>query len=133
MTLEEIACIDVPCKDDAVLFLWTTHMFLHDAFELLEHWGFDYKATLVWNKEKIGMGHWVRMQCEFCLIGIKGKPYWSNTKHRDIFSEPRREHSRKPDAFFAMVEEITKGSRLEYFSREHRENWHVYGNDTDKF
>ena len=133
MTLEEIACIDVPCKDDSVLFLWTTHMFLHDAFKLLEHWGFNYKATLVWNKEKIGMGHWVRMQCEFCLIGIKGKPYWSNTKHRDIFSEPRREHSRKPDAFFAMVEEITKGSRLEYFSREQRENWHIYGNDTGKF
>ena len=133
MTLEEIGCIEVPCKDDSVLFLWTTHMFLHDAFKLLEHWGFNYKATLVWNKEKIGMGHWVRMQCEFCLIGIKGKPYWSNTKHRDIFSEPRREHSRKPDAFFAMVEEITKGSRLEYFSREQRENWHIYGNDTDKF
>ena len=130
MSIEEIANITVPCKDDSVLFLWTTHMFLPGAFALMQGWGFDYKATLVWNKEKMGMGHWLRMQCEFCLIGIKGKPYWSNTKFRDILNEPRREHSRKPDAFFEMVNEITKGSRLEYFSREQRENWHIYGNDT---
>ena len=133
MSIEEIAAIKVPCKDDAVLFLWTTHMFLPDSFELLRKWGFDYKATLVWNKEKMGMGHWLRMQCEFCLVAIKGKPYWSNTRYRDVFSEPRREHSRKPDAFFDMVNEITQGSRLEYFSREQRENWHIYGNDTGKF
>ena len=133
MTIEEISEIEVPCKNDSVLFLWTTHMFLPDAFKLLRDWGFAYKATLVWNKEKMGMGHWLRMQCEFCLIGIKGKPHWVNTRFRDILNEPRREHSRKPDSFFEMVNEITHGSRLEYFSREQRENWHIYGNDTGKF
>jgi N6-adenosine-specific RNA methylase IME4 len=133
MSIEEISEIEVPCKNDSVLFLWTTHMFLPDAFKLLRDWGFAYKATLVWNKEKMGMGHWLRMQCEFCLIGIKGKPHWANTRFRDILNEPRREHSRKPDSFFEMVNEITHGSRLEYFSREQRENWHIYGNDTGKF
>jgi N6-adenosine-specific RNA methylase IME4 len=88
---------------------------------------------MVWDKEKIGMGAWLRMQCEFCLVAIKGKPYWENTSHRDILREPRREHSRKPDSFFNIVEKITLGRRLEYFSREKRNGWEVFGNDTEKF
>jgi N6-adenosine-specific RNA methylase IME4 len=79
------------------------------------------------------MGAWLRMQCEFVLVGIKGKPTWSNTTWRDIIREPRREHSRKPDAFYDMVADITVGRRLEYFSRERREGWEVLGNDVEKF
>ncbi len=133
MSIDEIKAIEMPFKNDAVLFLWTTHQFLPSAFEILKHWGFEYKATLVWNKEKIGMGAWLRMQCEFCLVAIKGNPYWENTTERDIINEARREHSRKPDAFFSMVEKITIGRRLEYFSREQRNGWDVFGNDTEKF
>ena len=133
MSIEEIKCIELPLLPDAVVFLWTTHKFLPCAFGILEQWGLEYKATLVWNKESIGMGAWLRMQCEFCLVGIKGNPLWHNTTHRDIITEKRREHSRKPDGFFVMVEQITGGRRLEYFSREMRENWDVFGNDTEKF
>lgn len=79
------------------------------------------------------MGAWFRMQCEFCLVGIVGKPFWSNTRYPEIIEEPRREHSRKPDAFFDLVSEITAGRKLEYFSREAREGWEVFGNDTNKF
>ena len=122
-----------PFADDCALFLWTTHQFLFDAKALLDHWGFEYKATMVWDKEKMGMGRWLRMQCEFCLVGIKGRPAWNNTKWRDIIRGPRREHSRKPDAFYDMVTEITVGRRLEYFSREARSGWEVFGNDTSKF
>jgi N6-adenosine-specific RNA methylase IME4 len=133
MSIEDIKKIEMPLMDDAVVLLWTTHKFLPDAFEILKEWGMDYKATLVWNKEKIGMGAWFRMQCEFCLVGIKGKPYWENTTFRDILNEPRREHSRKPDSFFEMIEKITMGRRLEYFSREKRNGWEVFGNDINKF
>lgn len=133
MTIEQIKSIQLPLMDNAVVLLWTTHKFLPDAFEILKEWNLDYKATLVWNKEKIGMGVWFRMQCEFCLIGIKGKPYWENTTYRDIITESRREHSRKPDCFFEMIEKITMGNRLEYFSREKREGWKVFGNDINKF
>jgi N6-adenosine-specific RNA methylase IME4/DNA-binding XRE family transcriptional regulator len=133
MSIKEIKEIDMPLMDDSVVLLWTTHKFLPDAFEILKEWGMDYKATLVWNKEKIGMGAWFRMQCEFCLVGIKGKPYWNNTTFRDILNEARREHSRKPDSFFEMIEKITLGRRLEYFSREKREGWEVFGNDVNKF
>jgi N6-adenosine-specific RNA methylase IME4 len=133
MSISEIKKIQMPLMDDSVVLLWTTHKFLPDAFDILKEWGAEYKATLVWNKEKIGMGAWFRMQCEFCLVGIKGKPYWENTTFRDILNEPRREHSRKPDSFFEMIEKITMGRRLEYFSREKREGWEVFGNDVNKF
>jgi N6-adenosine-specific RNA methylase IME4 len=133
MSIEQIKLIEVPSSDNSVVFLWTTHKFINDAFDILKTWGFQYKATLVWDKEKMGMGAWLRMQCEFCLIGIKGKPYWDNTKYRDIIRESRREHSRKPDSFFEMVENITLGRKLEYFSREKRNGWEVFGNDINKF
>lgn len=133
MSTQEIKNIKLPLLNDSVVFLWTTHKFLPDAFDILKNWNLDYKATLVWNKEKIGMGAWFRMQCEFCLVGIKGKPYWDNTTYRDIINEPRRQHSRKPDAFFDMVDKITLGRKLEYFSREKREGWDVFGNDVNKY
>jgi len=133
MTQSELLQIELPAKDDCVLFLWTTHQFIFDAKELMDHWGFNYKATMVWNKQKIGMGAWVRMQCEFCLIGIKGKPIWENTTYRDIIEESRREHSRKPDAFYSMAADITFGRRLEYFAREAHQGWEIFGNDTEKF
>jgi len=133
MTVEQIKAIDMPFTDNAIVFLWTTHKFLPEAFDILKHWGFEYKATLVWNKERIGMGAWFRMQCEFCLFAVKGKPYWDNTTERDIITEARREHSRKPDAFFDMVDKICIGRKLEYFSREKRDGWDIFGNDTEKF
>tara|TARA_R100000353_G_scaffold61953_1_gene48889 strand:+ start:1795 stop:2799 length:1005 start_codon:yes stop_codon:yes gene_type:complete len=133
MSNQEIKDIKLPLMNDSVVFLWTTHKFLPDAFDILKNWNLDYKATLVWNKEKIGMGAWFRMQCEFCLVGVKGKPYWDNTTYRDIINEPRRQHSRKPDSFFDMVNKITLGRKLEYFSREKREGWDVFGNDVNKY
>lgn len=133
MTQKQLMEIEVPSSDDSVMFLWTTHQFLWDAKALLDHWGFTYKATMVWNKQKIGMGRWLRMQCEFCLIGIRGKPTWENTTWRDIIEEPRREHSRKPESFYEMVDAVTVGRKLEFFSRKKRKGWEVVGNDTEKF
>jgi len=133
MTQDQLLELEIPSADNSVIYLWTTHKFLFDAKELLDNWGFDYKATLVWNKEKMGMGAWFRMQCEFCLVGIKGKPLWNNTKWRDVITEPRREHSRKPEIFYEMINEINAGRKLDYFSRSLRDGWRVYGNDTQKF
>ena len=133
MTQAELLAMEPPFADDCAFFLWTTHQFIWDAKALMDRWGFAYKATLVWDKEKIGMGAWLRMQCEFCLVGIKGKPVWENTSWRDIIREARREHSRKPESFYRMVEEITVGRRLDYFSRGERAGWEAFGNDTTKF
>jgi N6-adenosine-specific RNA methylase IME4 len=133
MSIEEIKEIKLPFSDNSVIFLWTTHAFLPDAFDILNHYGFTYKATLVWNKVNMGMGAWFRMQCEFCLFAVKGKPLFINTTERDIIIEARREHSRKPDLFFEMVGKTCNGRKLEYFSREQRPGWDTYGNDTLKF
>lgn len=133
MNQDELMALQIPSAKDCVLFLWTTHTFLFDAKELIDQWGFTYKATIVWDKEKLGVGSWLRMQCEFCLMAVKGKPLIINTKHRDIIRESKREHSRKPEAFYRLVEQITTGRRLDYFSRQQRKGWHSYGNDVDKF
>lgn len=134
MSLEEIADLKLPMEEStAVVFLWTTHAFLKHAFGLLEKWGLMYKATIVWDKEKMGMGATIRMQCEFCLLAVKGKPLLQGASIRDIIREPRREHSRKPIAFYELVEKLTVGTKLDYFSREQREGWDAYGAETGKF
>ena len=133
MTLSQIKDINLPLTDNSVVFLWTTHAFLKDAFDILEHWNLKYKATLVWDKEKMGMGRTIRLQCEFCLIAFKGNPIFNGSSERDIIRESRREHSRKPDAFYQYVERSTIGRKLEYFSREKRTNWEIYGNEVNKF
>ena len=133
MSLEQIKGIRLPTFDNCVLWLWTTHRFIKDAFDILEGWGFEYKLTLVWDKQKLGMGDWLRCQSEFCLLGIKGKPAWNLTNERDLISEARREHSRKPDGFYNIVKSLTKGRRLDYFSREERGGFVSYGDETNKF
>lgn len=134
MTQDELKALEIPATENSVMFLWTTHRFIWDAKELLDTWGFEYRSMLVWNKQKIGMGDLFRMQCEFCLVGIKGKPiFQDNRSIRDIIEEPRREHSRKPDAFYDLVDALCVGRKLDYFSREQRAGWWSYGNDTDKF
>jgi N6-adenosine-specific RNA methylase IME4 len=133
MKVNQIKEIYLPLTDNSVVFLWTTHAFLKDAFDILEHWNLKYKATLVWDKEKMGMGRTIRLQCEFCLIAFKGNPIFNGSSERDIIRESRREHSRKPDAFYQYVERSTIGRKLEYFSREKRTNWEIYGNEVNKF
>lgn len=132
--IEKIREFPIPSAPDCAMWLWTTHKFLPDAFELLKYWGFEYKITFVWDKQRMGMGAWLRCQAEFCLLGIKGNPKWKLTNERDILSETRREHSRKPDTFYEMVKRLTpEARRIDYFSREKREGFEQYGNETSKF
>lgn len=136
MTLKEIEDVLDPglVATDCILWLWTTHSFIFDAKCIMDKWGFTYKGILVLNKERMGMGYWFRMQCEFCLLGIKGKPAWGITNMRDIIVETRREHSRKPECFYNMIDGYFPGrKKLDFFSREQRPGWDQYGNETTKF
>ena len=74
MTTEDIKKIKLPLMNDCIVLLWTTHKFLPDALDILKDWNLEYKATFVWNKEKMGIEC-----CEFCLR----KAIW-NKKYRDI-------------------------------------------------
>ena len=127
MSFEELEELQIPSTDDSILFLWTTHRFIWDAKKLLEKWGFNYKAILVWNKKSMGLGVWLRMQCEFCLIGIKGKPVWTLSDERDIIEELKTSHSRKPDGFYGLVNGLCIGRKLDFFARKKREGWSVFG------
>jgi N6-adenosine-specific RNA methylase IME4 len=132
--IEELAKFKIPAYKDSVLWLWTTHKFLSEALELMKGWGFEYKANFVWDKQRMGMGTWLRMQVEFCLLGIKGNPEWKLTNERDFLSVARKEHSRKPDEFYKMVAKLTPDTkRIDIFSREKREGFDQYGNESDKF
>lgn len=134
MTQTELKQIQIPASENCVMFLWTTHKFIWDAKELLDTWGFEYRNMLVWDKKVMGMGNLFRMRCEFCLVGIKGKPTFKDVHNlEDIIEEKRREHSRKPEAFYEMVNELCVGRKLDYFCRTKRDGWEVFGNDTGKF
>jgi len=124
MSQDELKKVNLGADDNCILWLWTTHKFIWDAKELLDHWGFEYKAAFVWNKEKMGIGHWLRMQCEFCLLGIKGKPLWDVKDMRDILSIPRGEHSSKPAEFYDIIhKKFTSRRKADFFGREEHEGF----------
>jgi len=127
MSLEDIKDIKLPTKDNCILWLWTTHRFIWDAKTIMDYWGFKYVGILIWNKELLGIGRWLRMQCEFCLVGIKGNPLWDAKDITDIISEKRTSHSTKPEAFYKMIDSKFVGSKLDYFGRKEREGWSIYG------
>ena len=133
MSIEEIQDMILPAADDCILWLWTTNMNLHNAFHVLERWGFTYRSCLTWAKPIMGLGYWLRGQTEHCLLATKGSPTWTNTTHRTLLNAERREDSRKPDAFYIMVEHICKGRKIDIFAREKRDDWDIWGDETDKF
>lgn len=133
MPIEQLRHILLPAADDCVLWLWTTHSFIRDAYDLLEQWGFEDKAMLTWVKDRIGLGTWLRSKSEFCILATKGKPVINLTNQSTVLYAPRREHSRKPDEFYKLVDSLCVGRKLDFFSREVREGWAQMGNDTTKF
>lgn len=124
---------------DALLLLWATAPMLPVAVDVMQAWGFEYKSEMIWrkvtanNKTRMGTGYWCRSMHEPILIGTIGKP----SKIRafpSIFDGIAREHSRKPEEFFDIVERHTSGMRrLELFSRQSRSCWETWGNERTKF
>jgi len=129
MSLGEIKKIKLPTKDNCVLWLWTTNKFLLEMKGLLEEWGFEIKSILTWDKEIMGIGRWLRSQTEHCILAVKGKPYWKNTRYTTIIKEKRTSHSTKPEAFYKLVEDCCAGRKLDYFARKERKGWDVYGDE----
>lgn len=133
MELSELKELDVPAADDSVLWLWTTNAFMGEAHELLDAWGFEQKTILTWVKERMGVGHWLRNQTEHCLLATRGNPTVDLEDQTTYLKAPRREHSRKPDEFYELVESLCPGSKYELFARQAREGWEAFGDETTKF
>ena len=134
MELYELDALHIPASDDAILWLWTTHAYMRHSFALLDRWGFRDVSIVTWDKQRIGLGYWLRSQTEFCIMAIKGKPKVNLTNESTIIRAKAREHSRKPEEFYSMVERLCGGQRrLDYFSREARPGWHQLGNEPERF
>jgi N6-adenosine-specific RNA methylase IME4 len=133
MSTEELMDMKLLAEDNSFLWLWTTNAFMHDAYHLIEKWGFTPKTILTWAKNKMGTGDWLRGKTEHCILAIKGKPIIDLTNQTTLLEAPLREHSRKPDEFYKMVEEICPGRKIDYFSREKREGWEQWGAESGKF
>jgi N6-adenosine-specific RNA methylase IME4 len=135
MALEHIKAMPVEdlADDSAILWLWTTNAHLRVAFEVINAWGFEYKNILTWVKDRMGTGEWLRGRTEHCLLAARGKPVFVNSSQTTVLEAARREHSRKPEEFYALVEATCPGGKLELFCRQRRDGWQVYGNDTAKF
>lgn len=120
---------------DCHVFCWTTHKFLPEAIRLVEKWGGKYVLLMVWHKpggfQPVGLPQY---NCEFIVYARIGSPVFIDTTDFPVcFEAPRREHSRKPDAFYDLIRRVTGGSRIDVFSREAREGFAQFGNETGKF
>ena len=133
MSLDEIKNINLPTANDCILWLWTTHKFMRYSFDIIDSWGFRDVAILTWVKDRMGLGSWLRSQTEFCIMAIKGKPMINLTNQTTVIQGKMREHSRKPDEFYQMVDDLCVGYKIDWFSREKRKGWNQYGAETNRF
>ncbi len=131
MELDAICALPVEqwAEDDAVLFLWATSPILCEAFDVIDAWGFEYKASFIWDKIKHNMGHYNSVRHEFLLICTRGSCQPDKMQLFDsVQSIERGKHSQKPVEFYDIIETLyTHGRRLEIFSRRKREGWDSYG------
>ena len=133
MTVDEIAALPVTdlAKDDAFLFLWTTHRYVWDAPRIAGRWGFKTSKLLTWCKPPTGftLGGTFGNSSEFVLFARRGTPKPTSKVPRDWWEWSRGQHSAKPEAFLDIVEQVCSGPYLEMFARRNRLGWDTWGNE----
>jgi N6-adenosine-specific RNA methylase IME4 len=140
MTFDDIAALPVSTfsADTAHLYLWVPNALLPEGIRVMREWGFKYKSNIVWHKirkdggsDGRGVGFYFRNVTELILFGVKGtnartlKP--GRTQVNYIASR-KREHSRKPDEQYQLIESCSPGPFLELFARGTRKGWTMWGN-----
>ena len=141
MPLDEIKAMPVGhlVGANSWLFLWATAPMLPHALEAMAAGGFVYRTRLAWRKltaagkPRLGTGYVVRTLHEDVLVGAIGSPTYMRALP-SLFDGVAREHSRKPDEFFGLVEAFAPSARrLDLFSRETRPGWTGWGIEASKF
>jgi len=132
MSIEEICALDIQsiADDNAVLFLWVTSPLLEDSFKVINEWGFKYKSSFVWDKDRHNFGFYNSVRHEFLLVATKGS-CTPDAEHlvNSIQTIEKTKHSAKPEEFRAIIDELyTYGNRVELFSRKQTEGWTAWGN-----
>lgn len=120
------------------LYLWVPNAMLEDGLAVMRAWGFQYKSNIVWHKVRKdggsdgrGVGFYFRNVTELILFGVRGKSVRTLPPGRrqvNLIGTRKREHSRKPDELYKLIETCSWGPYLELFARTRRENWTVWGN-----
>jgi N6-adenosine-specific RNA methylase IME4 len=135
MDLADIQALPVAelAAPDCVLVLWTTQVHLLHALAVLEGCGFAFKTMGAWAKQSstgrcwhFGTGYLLRSAAEFFLIGTRGSPQQLSRSSRNLLIAPVRQHSRKPDAMYDLIEATWPGPYLELFARYPRAGWHQW-------
>jgi N6-adenosine-specific RNA methylase IME4 len=141
MSLDEI--MELPVAQvvgaRAHLYLWVPNALILEGLEVMRRWGFTYKTNMVWYKTRKdggpdgrGVGFYFRNVTELVLFGIRGKNNRTLRPGRtqtNIIVSRKREHSRKPDEQYDVIERCSPGPYLEMFARHEREGWTQWGNE----
>lgn len=145
MSLAEICALPVAdqLKPTAHLYLWVPNALLPDGLEVLRAWGFDYKSNIVWHKVRKdggsdgrGVGFYFRNVTELLLFGVRGKNARTLAPGRsqvNLVATRKREHSRKPDEQYDLIERCSPGPFLEMFARGSRPGWTTWGNQAESY
>ena len=145
MDLSEIMALPVNEVTAATshLYLWVPNALLPEGLAVMKAWGFEYKSNIVWHKVRKdggsdgrGVGFYFRNVTELVLFGVKGKNARTEAAGRrqvNYLATQKREHSRKPDEFYDIVEACSKGPRLELFARGTRKGWAAWGNQAEDY
>src|SRR6516162_2331499 len=142
MTLDEIMALPVGqlAALTAHLYLWCPNALLAEGLAVLKTWGFSYKSNIVWHKVRKdggsdgrGVGFYFRNVTELILFGVCGKNARTLAPGRrqvNFLETRKREHSRKPDEIYPIIEACSSGPFLELFARGGgRQNWVVWGDE----
>ncbi len=144
MTTDEIAALPVAryMREKSHLYLWCPNALLPDALQIMQAWGFTYKTNLVWLKVRKdggpdgrGVGFYFRNVTELLLFGVKGRMRTLDPGRRQVnlFTERKREHSRKPVCSYEIIEQCSPGPYLELFARERMQGWTQWGDQVDSY
>ncbi|MEQ8320312.1 MAG: MT-A70 family methyltransferase [Rhodospirillales bacterium] len=145
MTLDDIKSLPVPkvIGDQAHLYLWVPNALLQEGLNVMDAWGFQYKSNLVWQKirkdgepDGRGVGFYFRNTTEMILFGVRGKNFRTLAPARsqvNVIKSRKREHSRKPDEQYQIIESCSPGPYLELFGRGQRDNWTTWGNQAEDY
>lgn len=144
LTFEEIKALPVAdvAKKQSHLYLWVPNALLPYGLDVMKAWGFEYKTHLIWHKirkdgepDGRGVGFYFRNTTEVILFGVRGKlrTYQPGRSQVNIIKTRKREHSRKPDELYDIVEDCSPGPYLELFARGGREGWVQWGNEVEDY
>jgi N6-adenosine-specific RNA methylase IME4 len=127
----------------AHLYLWVPNALLAEGLEVMKAWGFEYKTNLIWYKvrkdggpDRRGVGFYFRNVSELILFGVRGKnarTLQPGRSQENMIIQRKREHSRKPDEQYDLIEACSPGPYLELFGRGPRKDWTTWGNQADNY